>query len=84
MSPCHCHVLAAGKTEFAGAPDAEKPRLMRADGVQAEHRYDVVSRSNKFRKPVSLPPTPWDDERNAIDHHPSPSNLKTALAWFAH
>jgi hypothetical protein len=56
---------------------------MRA-GVQAEHRYDVVSRSNKFRKPVSLPPTPWDDERNAIDHHPKPSNLKTALACFAH
>jgi len=84
MAPCHCHVLAAGKTEFAGVPDAEKPRLMRAAGVQAEHRYDVVSRSNKFRKPVSLPPTPMDDERNAIDHHPNPSDLKTAVAWFAH
>jgi hypothetical protein len=60
-------------------PDAEKPRLMRAAGAQAEHRYDVVSRSNKFRKPVSLPPTPMDDERNAIDHHPSPSDLKTVL-----
>jgi hypothetical protein len=84
MAPCHCQVLAAGKTEFAGVPDAEKPRLMRAAGVQAEHRYDVVSRSSKFCKPVSLPPTPWDDERNAIDHHPRPSNLKTALAWFAH
>jgi hypothetical protein len=57
---------------------------MRTAGAHAEHRYDVVSRSNIFRKPVSLPPTPWDDERNAIDHHPSHSNLKTALAWFAH
>jgi hypothetical protein len=56
---------------------------MGAAGAQAEHRYDVVSRSNKFRKPVSLPPTPVDDERNAIDHHPSPSSLKTAVAWFA-
>jgi hypothetical protein len=33
--------------------DAEKPRLMRA-----AHRYDVVGKLNKFRKPISLPPTP--------------------------
>jgi hypothetical protein len=55
--------------------DAEKPRLM-----CAAHRYDVVGKLNKFRKPISLPPTPWDVERNAIDHRPGPSNLKTAVA----
>jgi len=60
--------------------DAEKLRLMCAAKAHAEHRYDVVCRSNKFRKPISLPPTPWDVERTAIDHHPGPSNLKTPVA----
>ncbi len=55
--------------------DAGKLRRMRA-----AHRYDVVGKLNKFRKPISLPLTPWDVERNAIDHHPGPSNLKTAVA----
>ncbi len=48
--------------------------------MRAAHRYDVVGKLNKFRKPISLPLTPWDVERNAIDHHPGPSNLKTAVA----
>jgi hypothetical protein len=67
-----------------GSRSSGSMRLKGGGRPRTGRRYDVVSRSNKFRKPVSLPPTPVDDVRNAIDHHPSPSSLKTALAWFAH
>jgi hypothetical protein len=51
-------------------PDPEKLRLVRAAKARAEHRYDAGG-SNKFRKPILLPPTRGDNERNAVDHRPS-------------
>jgi hypothetical protein len=73
-----------GKSIFAGMSYfrflMQRNFALCAANARAGYRYDVVSRSNKFRKPILPPRTPWHDERNAMDRHPSPSNLATAVA----
>jgi hypothetical protein len=72
--------IESGGLPPGGLPPTGQSSCISCAPPRREHRYDVVSKSNKFRKPVSLARTPWDDEHNVIDHHASPSNLKTAVA----
>jgi hypothetical protein len=79
-----CHALTAGKMGFAGVSYfvflTQCNFALCAANARAGSRDGVVSRPNKFRKPILLTRTPWHDERNAMDRHPSPSNLATAVA----
>jgi hypothetical protein len=40
---------------------AEKLRLMRAARGRVEHQFDLAGRPNRFRRPITLPATPWDE-----------------------
>lgn len=77
--PC----LGGGETDLAGVPYfvfVMQRSFASCAPPERTPRTVTTSPADRinFRKPVSLPRTPWDDERNAIDHRPNPSNFENS------